>query len=296
MRRLVFGVVAIATAAAVLLPLQPGRAAPRHGADRFAVVIGISKYKSPTKATVGGAGDAADVRQALVQSGFRPENIMTLVDGAATLSAARSAMRWLVDQSRDDTFTVFHFSGHVKLLGGDPDRDGEKVDEALWLAENRFMVDREFSETLRALRGDSWINVAGCEAAGFDEGLSGPRRLFTASSREPEKSYERPDWNNSVFVGLLVDQGILQGRADANHDRNVSIQEAFAYAAERAPAMTRKQSHGPQHPEIAGGGDGDWYLNPPAPPPPPRHGGGGALPCQGACLPPLPGLPAIPGA
>lgn len=266
MRKFAVAAVALVAAAALIVPLQPGRAAPRHGMERFAVVIGISKYKSPTKPTVGGAGDADVVRRTLLQSGFPPENIVMLVDGAATLDATRSAMRWLVDRSRDDTFTVFHFSGHVKLRGGDRDRDGEAVDEELWLADNRFMVDREFVETLRGLRGDSWINIAGCEAAGFDDGLSSPRRLVTASSQEPEKSYERPDWGKSVFVGLMIDQGIMEGRADANRDRHVSLQEAFAYAAERAPAMTRRQSHGPQHPYTAGG-DGTWYLNPPPPPP-----------------------------
>lgn len=293
MKKLAGVFVALIVAMGVLAPLQPGTAAPRHGVERFAVVIGISKYKSPTKATVGGAGDAAVVRETLLRSGFRSENIVTLVDGGATLDASRNAMRWLVERSREDTFTVFHFSGHVKLASNDPDRDGEKVDEQLWFADNRFMVDREFVETLRGLRGDSWVNVAGCEAAGFDDGLSSPRRLVTASSQEPEKSYERPDWGQSVFVGLLIDQGILQGRADANGDRHVAIQEAFAYAAERAPAMTRSQSYGPQHPYIAGGGDGHWFVNPP-PPPPPRQGGGSPPPCQGICAPALPSLPAVP--
>ena len=37
-----------------------------------------------------------------------------------------------------------------------------------------------------------------------DDGLSGPRHLFTASSRETEKSYEHPEWGTSIFTGLYA--------------------------------------------------------------------------------------------
>jgi len=67
-------------------------------------------------------------------------------------------------------------------------------------------------------------------------------------------------WKNSIFTGLLVKQGSLQGLADANHDGRVTRQEAFEFAATRAPDITRLQSRGPQHPYLAGGGDGDWLL------------------------------------
>src|SRR5207248_11597858 len=117
----------------------------------------------------------------------------------------------------------------------------------------------------------------------FEQGIASPQRLFTAASQTNEKGYEDPDWGESVWTGLLVDQGMLQGRADTNGDHRVSVQEAASWARQQAPAMTTHQSHSPQHPFIAGGdGDGGWYFdagnssNKPAPPPPSGGSGGGS--------------------
>ena len=101
----------------------------------------------------------------------------------------------------------------------------------------------------RARRGST---SPGCEAAGFDEGISAPNRLFTASSRANEKSYELPDSRQSVFTLLLVEQGLVQGRGRCQPGRQVSVQEAFAYAADRAPQITAGQSQGAQHPVMKG--------------------------------------------
>lgn len=270
---------------ALLLPTiaVAAHGAPAHGAERWALVIGVGTYQGRTKPTFG-AGDAVDVRDALRRSGWPDDHIMMLVDGDATAARIREGMAWLVDHSSANSFSVFHYSGHVKQMGGDRDRDGEAVDEYLWPNDNRFISDAEFGRSMRALRGQAWIDFSGCEAAGFDEGINSATRLFTGSSHEPEKSYERPDWNNSVFTGLLVDEGLLQHRADRNGDNRVSLQEAFDHAARMAPEMTSGQKKGPQHPYLAGGDGSEWLLDPPPPPPPPppAPGGGGRRP---VCLP-----------
>jgi hypothetical protein len=89
--------------------------------------------------------------------------------------------------------------------------------------------------------------------------------VFTASSRETEKSYEHPDWRNSIFTGTEVDQGILQRMGDVDANGKVSIQEAFAFAADQAPKLTARQRRGAQHPVGAGGDGSEWFLDgPPA--------------------------------
>lgn len=255
-----------------LMATMPGAAsaAPAHGDDRWALVIGISKHSGKTKGTVGGKGDAEAVQQALLKAGLAPDHIRVLIDQAATAKAIRQGLDWLRANSNDRSFSMFHYSGHVLQRGGDRDRDGEKLDEYLMTYNARQLIsDRELSDRLRRVQGWLWADIAGCEAAGFDEGgLSGPRRLVTASSQETEKSYEWPDWRMSVFTGLMIDQGMLQGRADANRDGAVSIQEAFRHAARLAPEMTSRQKKGAQHPYMAGGDGPEWFLRPPVPPPP----------------------------
>lgn len=258
-----------------LMATMPGAAsaAPSHADDRWALVIGISKHSGKTKGTVGGRGDAEAVHKALLKAGVAQDHIRVLVDQAATAAAIRRELKWLRANSNDRSFSMFHYSGHVLQKGGDRDRDGEKLDEYLMTYNARQLIsDRELSDQLRGVRGWLWADIAGCEAAGFDEGgLSGPRRLVTASSQEVEKSYERPDWRMSVFTGLMVDQGMLQGRADSNRDGAVSIQEAFRFAAELAPQITARQKKGAQHPYMAGGDGPEWFMRPPVPPPPPSR-------------------------
>ena len=143
----------------------------------------------------------------------------------------------------------------------------EQIDRAthkmLWPHDNRFITDTEFAQAMRAIPGRAWIDVAGCEAGGLDDGVAAPNRLFTASSQVTEKSYENPAWHESVYTGTMVDQAINQGMADNNHDGHVSINEAFGFAWDQAPKVTAKQPRGPQHPSTGGGDATEWTLEPP---------------------------------
>ena len=250
----------------VASPLAVASATPQAEAKKAAVIIGIGEYQGRTKSLPGGPGDAAILRETLLASGWDDANIKMLVNETATASNIRDATRWLVDQSADDSFSVFSYTGHVKQKTGDEDRDGEANDEFLWPHDNDFISDGELATSLRALRGDAWITIAGCESAGFDDGVSSPRRLFTGASQETEKGYERPDWQMSVFHGLMVDQGLSQGQGDVDGNGVVSIQEAFNHAARIAPEMTATQRFGPQNPYIAGGDGPEWFLSPPRAP------------------------------
>lgn len=284
--------VALAIAAAPLLdvPRTPATAqaepgtGPTANSDRWALVVGITDYAGRTASTAAGAADADDFREMLLRNGFPADRIITLTDQEATAANIRNGLQWLVDRSSPNSFTVFHYSGHVKQMGGDRDRDGEKTDEFLWPYDNKFIADAELADFSRRLQGLAWFDIAGCEAGGFDDGISGPDRLFTGSSRETEKSYENPDWNNSVFVGLQIDQAFLQGMGDSDGNGKVSIQEAFAYAAERAPQLTARQRRGAQNPVGAGGEGPQWYLD--GPPPPPQPPPSGSSPSPGSDGPP----------
>ena len=231
-------------------------ASPPAGAtDRWAVIIGIDRFQGRTRPNVGAVGDAHDFREVLLRHGWAADRILVLTEGAATQQGIRSAFRWLAQRATDRSYSVVHYSGHVKQANGH---------EYLWPHDNRFIADTEFGAAMRAVRGHVWVDVSGCEAAGFDEGVSAPNRLFTASSHAHEKSYEYPAWRNSVFTGLLADQAILQRAGDYNRDGRVSVTEAFRYAAERAPGITARQSKGPQHPYAAGGNGTEWFLDPPS--------------------------------
>jgi hypothetical protein len=267
-----------------------GLAPPGSTPKVFAVVIGIQQYQGRTHPTLGGEGDAAAFMQALSNAHWPGNHILELVDGQATASNIRAAMQWLTQHSAPDTLTIFHFSGHVCIQSTGPCAANHMH---LWTVDNQFISDDEVGNNLRNLQGDAWVDIAGCEAAAFDKGISNGQRLFTGSSQANEKSYEHPDWHESVWTGLSIDQGMLQHQADSNGDHIVTVREAVNWAQPRATDTTQGQKDPPQHPVINGGKpdynlDAGGYQPPPPPPPPPSGGGGGG----GGSQPPPAGPPA----
>lgn len=240
----VLGVVASAPAASAAAAPAPG--------ERWALLIGIDHFLGPTRTNLGAVNDVASFRQALLKAGWADDHIKVLTDGGANASDMRAGMQWLVDHSSPTSLSVFHYSGHVKQTGST---------EYLWPHDNSFIPDTEFAGKMKQLQGQAWVDVSGCEAAGFDEGISSPTRLFTGSSGSTEKSYEVPELAHSVFTFLMADKAMLAGEGDANRDGRVSVQEAFAYAAPRAPQITAGQAQGPQHPVIAGGDGSPLFLD-----------------------------------
>ncbi|MCA1719915.1 MAG: caspase family protein [Actinobacteria bacterium] len=191
------------------------------------------------------AAPAAPAAPTLLRAGWRSDHIRVLTDNAATGKALQDGLTWLIGHSSASTASVFHYSGHVKQ------RDGH---EYLWPVDNAFYSDSSVTQAMRAVRGTSWTSIAGCEAAGFDDGLADRNHLFSASSASYEKSYEYPDWKMSVWTGVLWDQGLRKGAGDTNADGHVTVQEAVNWGAPRAAQITKDQRpHGPQHPYIAGG-------------------------------------------
>lgn len=271
-------VAAAALATAVWVTASPrADAAPSVEPEKWALLVGVSAYRPPTVPTVGSANDARDMLEVLTRSGWPRDHIRLLVDADATAANVRQGMEWLAAKSTPGSFSVFHYSGHTKQVqSGFDDGDAEDWDEFLWFVENQFMSDGEFGARMRAVQGRLWINVSNCEAAGFDDGVSGPSRLLTAASQEDEKGYERYDTKRSVFTGLIT-EAFLKQRGDADGNKAVSIQEAFAYAAAYAPMQSQKGEYGPQTPYIAGGDGSQWLL---------RSGVSSAAGAQKSLIPP----------
>jgi hypothetical protein len=255
MRRLVILVPLIVLG--VTAGLGAAQAAPSSDGDRWALVIGIDHFQGATRPNTGAIGDAEDTRAALLAAGWAGDHIKTLTDANATAAGIRDGLAWLASKSTDTSFSVFAYSGHVKQVGST---------ESIWPHDNQFISDTDLAASLRSVKGYLWAHFSGCEAAGFDEKLSGPTRLVTAASQSNEKGYElSPELRNSVFTNLMVDKGLYRKQADANKDGKVSIQEAFRFAADQAPKLTAKEQYGPQHPYIAGGDGSEWFLERVAP-------------------------------
>lgn len=223
--------------------------------DRYAFLAGITNYRSPTKDTIGSTRDVRLIAGLLEARGWLPQNIRTVTDGQATGAAIRSGLTWLQSKSTPGSFTFFHYSGHVKQVG---------PTVKLWPVDRDFIPETQVASLLRGGTGKLWVDIAGCEAGGFQVDLPSSRVLFTASSTEAQKSYEYPDWGLSVWTGLLFDLGLGQGAADADSNGVVTMGEAIRYAAYYANAITIGQRpYGPQTPFAAGDPVRGWTLDAP---------------------------------
>ncbi|HEX2180160.1 MAG TPA: caspase family protein [Actinomycetota bacterium] len=272
-RRLLVLLVGSLLLAGIAVPVS---AAPAHVQDKWALIIGVDTHTGRTRDNIGAVGDAVAFQDLLRSQGWPDDHVRVLTNQQATQAGIRQGMQWLVDRCQSpDSYCVFHFSGHTKQMNNAGGSEG--LHEYLWPSDNRFISDDEFAGYMRRLNGYAWIDLANCESAGFDNGISSPKRLVTGASQEHEKGFEYPSWRNSVWIGSLVEHGMLGKAADSDGDGHVTLREALPYAAAESAALTSGQSPSPQHPYIAGGEEGNWFPPPAevsratsAPAPPPR--------------------------
>ena len=105
-------------AGAALVLLATLWCAPDAYAERYALLVGVSKYAA-SEATghsidlEGPAQDIAALQRLLIdRQGFRPESIVVLVDQAATRRAILDRLAERVAAMRDGDYLLFYFSGH----------------------------------------------------------------------------------------------------------------------------------------------------------------------------------------
>ncbi|MCW2545041.1 MAG: caspase family protein, partial [Frankiales bacterium] len=242
------------------LPLPVARRGGAPASLRYALLIGVRDYGGSTHSTIGGAGDIRAIRAALLGAGWSDSHIKVVQDAQATATGIRDGIAWLAARSSHRTFSLMHFSGHVCIASRGPCDSGHTY---LWSYDNKFIPETEVVSRMNQVQGYQWMDVAGCESGAFDAGYHSSTRLFTASSRGSETSYEEPNWNESVWTGFTWDRAFNQGLADVNGRRmKATINQMAAYGVREAAAYTRNQNAGAQHPVFAGG-SGSWSLNAP---------------------------------
>jgi hypothetical protein len=198
-------------------------AGPKDGGV-WAVVVGIDDYPGGDADLRAAVADARDVDSALAAYGVPANHRLMLLDKQATADNIRGALAWMASRASADSTAVFFYSGHVRQVAGDADRDGEVVDEAIVAADGDNVFDGQVAEILRSMDARSaWIGVAACYGAGFDDALA-PGRILTAAAGENDVAYENSSLGHSYMVEYMVRRAMLQGKAPA------SVQDAFAWA------------------------------------------------------------------
>jgi hypothetical protein len=253
--------------------------------ERWAVVVGISKYQHTVKGIpnlTNSANDALSFAEFLKSpqgGGFKNENVLVLTDTQATSAALRHALFTFLKKAIEEDLVIFFFSGqgapepgiseNYYLLTYDADpgdlpstaiptwdvdiafRRNIKAKRAVILADASHVSSIGKVTGTRGVKGSNLINRYLKNLSETGEG----KAIFT-STQEGQISAKThlKGRNTGLFTYYLLEA--LSGAADENSDGMVTLGEAIDYTTDLVSAASR----GKQRPDIAGKFDRDLPL------------------------------------
>jgi len=253
-----------------------------QGGDLHALVVGVSKYRDSKIPALELADKDAKAFGEFLESQkqvFKDTHVKFLLNEQATKSSVEKFLYYALPKvGKNDTVILF-FSGHGAY-------DPVRPQEFLFLthdAEPEYLgataVKMSGLEFLKGIEAERVLIVADtCYADGFSEmkpkavastlqsfvneirNSSG--RAIITSSKERQLSWEVPRFKNSIFTHYLIEG--LKGKADADHDGVVNLNEVYRYAYN----LTKDVTGGRQHPQFEGKISGAFPLAYVGAPPP----------------------------
>jgi len=250
-----------------------GTAPERVAGQKYAVVIGISKFKNSSGIPNlrYGSKDAAAFQQFLQSpagGSFPRENIKTLFDEEATSQNIRSALLTFLTKPRPQDLVVIYFAGHgaadpndnrnLYLLAYDTDPN-DMGGTAFPMVEFQEVFDR----VVKAKHVITFIDA--CHSFGItgeristkqnnlvnqylERFASAADRAVITASDVSELSLEGPEWGggHGVFTYYLLEG--LGGKASSS---TVTAGQLFAYLTQQVPKATNGQQHPQAQPGLA---------------------------------------------
>lgn len=237
------------------------------GGERYAIVIGISRYDAGSglpdlnSASLDAQAFAGTLRES---AGFKPGNILLLTDEQAKYAQLRNAIRNFAAQPGADDLLLIYFAGYGVHDPADPERiylvghDSQMAvlrDTALQLEDIRAMLDSNVraKQTMllfdvdRSLSGDwafrhnNLVNSYLLQVFGVDA-----KRTVMVGSGVSERSRDEPG-AGGLFTRQLI--ASTRGEADQNRDRVVTAREWLRFVRQ----SVRIKSGGAQNPQYATG-------------------------------------------
>jgi hypothetical protein len=235
----------------------------------WAVVIGINSY-SNIRTLKYAVNDARLFYNHLVKYNQIPaENVKLLINQEATLTRLRSTLgTHLKNRAGKDDMVIIFFAGHgaTEKDAMSPDGDGlekyllpydadpkDLYATALPMGEISRIFSRIRSERLVFIADSCYSGASGGRTIGiadiraniseaFLERIAGGKgRVIITASGANEVSEENDELQHGVFTYYLVEG--LRGKADADKDGLITIDEVYRYVSEHVPRATGQEQH-----------------------------------------------------
>lgn len=227
--------------------------------DRYAVVIGISKYRDSSLSLKYGAKDAEDIYTELKTSGrFQESNMRLLTDSIATRDGIRKAIEgWLQPLAKEDNLLLIFYSGHgTQWQDNDGDEEDGMDEYIVPFDYNRTDIssgicDDTFSSWVRNLKSNNTLLIFDCcysggaaKQKGFSpSGAKGPRIkddflkdiakeiprrgvALMAACKADQVSFESDELKNGVFAHYAIEA--INSSSDADFNNIINEEELFS--------------------------------------------------------------------
>lgn len=235
----------------------------------WAVIIGINNYPNIRQLKYA-VNDARMFYDYLVHDNHIPSEYVTLlVDQKATLTKLRSVLgTHLKNMAGKNDMVIIFFAGHgaIEKEVMSPDGDGlekyllpydadpkDLYATALPMGEISRIFERIRSERLvfiadscySGASGGRTIDIAGIRAniseAFLDRVTGGKGRVIMTASGANEVSAENDELKQGVFTYFLIEG--LRGKADADRDGLITVDEVYRYVSDKVPQATGQEQH-----------------------------------------------------
>jgi hypothetical protein len=235
----------------------------------WAVVIGINSYPKAPQLKYAVDDAKAFQRYLLEQNKIPAENVMLLLNEEASLAKLRSVLgTHLKNKAGKEDMVILFFAGHGATERDVMSPDGDGLEKyllpfdadpkdlyasSLPMREIAHIFQRIRSERLIFLvdacysgaSGGRTIASSGTRAtisdAFLDRITSGRGTVILTASGANEVSAESDELGHGIFTYFLL-QG-LEGDADADKDRMITVDEAFGYLSKHVPLATGQEQH-----------------------------------------------------
>jgi hypothetical protein len=235
----------------------------------WAVVVGISRYKTVRSLQFGDKDALAIYDYLLKQVGIPKENIMLLTNEQATLVNVRRTLGTELRRKAGQKDTVIiYFAGHgaPEIDATSPDDDG--LEKYLVLhdsdAEDLYTTGlpmREVEVIFQRLAAERVIFIADTCFSGATIGRTfatvsrravvseaflarvakGRGRVVLTASKANQVSQERDELGHGVFTYYLLEG--LNGKADQDGDGIITVDEVYNYVSNKVPEATGQNQH-----------------------------------------------------
>ncbi len=234
-------------------PLAPGQVPAGPDVNTYAIVIGISDYQDPDIPKLSFPNrDAivfADFLMSASGGSVPKQHIKLLTDSAATIGEVDKAIRWIMNNCKENDKVYFYFSGHGEMENVTMSKNGYLIcynTPSVAFVNMGLSIDylNDIVNTISVQTKAKVIVITDACHSGTMAGskfkgnffvgeqlmLKKQNEIRMASCKPDELSNEKTDWGGGrgVFSYYLVN-GLQGGLADKNSDQVVSVGELKNY-------------------------------------------------------------------